>query len=109
MKLSSSGIRCEQRNPVPQPMLLRAATDFPGGVRYMCLLHVRHRLGYDVRMLRGQVVGLSQIGAKVEELDIAIQHWLADGLPVAKANGLPAALFVEFPVEIGMLLLILFS
>lgn len=73
------------------------------------LLHEPDSFLDQVWMFLGEVVRFTNILAEIVEGDFACEHGLANGFPIAKAYGLATALFVEFPVQVivGLLLVTL--
>ena len=73
----------------------------------MSFLHELDRFPDQIRLLSGKIGLLANISAEVVEAHLAVEHRFANGFPVPESNGLAAALLIELPVEVGMLLLLI--
>ena len=71
----------------------------------MGLFHKAGSFLHEVGMFLGEIIGFSNVFAEIIEGDLASEHRLADGFPIAKSHGLAATLFVEFPVKVFVVLL----
>jgi hypothetical protein len=65
----------------------------------MSFVHHPDCFGHQFGMSRSDVMGFADVLHQIVQRSLAYEHRFPNRLVIAKSNGLPATLFIEFPIE----------